>query len=662
MTDTPRLHIGSAYYPEHWPEERWAEDIHLMVECGLTVARMGEFAWSTLEPSKGNFQFEWLDKAIQLLADNGIQTVLGTPTAAPPAWLVAEHPEILAVDDDGRRVQFGNRCHYCVNSFDMHTASQRIVSAMAAHFGPNPNVIGWQIDNEFNRVCYCDVCKSKFQSYLSEKYKTLEELNRRWSAAYWSQTYSGWEQIPIPIGPHNPALMLEWKRFITQSYRNFQALQIGLIREHAHSDAWITHNFMGWFDGFDHYDVSADLDMASWDYYVGQGHNDPSFSASCHDLTRGFLRKNFWVMETQPGTVNWARINNSLYKGEGRTMAWEAVAHGADGILYWQWRAAPGSHEQFHGTLLDQSGQPRPFYEEVKQIAAEFKQAGAKIMETNYPARVAILNDYESRWSIYWQKHHKDFDYVAHLEHYYRPLAQANIPVDIISPDQSLKDYRLIIAPAMIITDDQRFALLKEFVERGGYLILTPRTAMKNRDNALLPARQPEQLAGLAGVEVREFFALNEDVPIKGNWFTGVSRTWAEYLNIFDSNLTMTVARYGESNGWLDDQPAISVKAVKAGMIYYVGAYLDDASQAAFLSRVAQVSGVKSVMETPTGVSAARRINKDRKEFTFVINHTRKEQLVSLGTETYDDQISGKRYAGQLKLPPYGVVVLNKAM
>ncbi len=658
----PRLHIGAAYYPEHWPQERWVEDIRLMTEAGFTVARMGEFAWSTFEPSKGEFNFEWLDQVINLLAVNGIQTVLGTPTAAPPAWLMAEHPEILAVDEHLRRVQFGNRCHYCVNAPEMHAASQRIVAAMAEHFGPNPNVIGWQIDNEFNRVCHCDVCKSKFNAFLADKYKTLDDLNRRWSTAYWSQTYSAWDQIPIPIGPHNPALMLDWKRFITFSYRNFQALQIGLLRPQLQPEVWITHNFMGWFDGFDHYEMSADLDMASWDYYVGMGHNDPYFSASTHDLTRGFKRKNFWVMETQPNMVNWARINNPLNKGEARTMAWEAVAHGADGILYWQWRSALGGQEQYHGTLLDQSGQPRPFYEEVKQIAQEFKKVEAAIAGTTYPARAAILNDYESRWAIQWQKHHKDFDYVAHLEHYYRPLAQANIPVDIISPDQSLKDYKVVIAPAMIILDEQRFLLIKEFVERGGYLILTPRTAMKDRDNALLPERQPGPLAKLAGAEVQEYFAPNEDIPLKGNWFSGVSRTWAELLNVLDPNMAIVVARYGESNGWLDNQVAITVKAVKTGMIYYVGAYMDDAAQAAFFTKVNQVAGVNKVLDTPTGVTASRRMTASRREYLFVINHTRKEQTINLGTDTYDDLISGRRFAAQLKLGAYDVAILNKTI
>src|SRR6185295_66420 len=195
-----RLHLGAAYYPEHWPEERWPEDIRLMREAGFTVARLAEFAWSTLEPKAGDFHFDWLDRAIAALAEAGIASVLGTPTAAPPAWLVQEAPDLLTVKEDGRRIQFGNRCHYCVNSPALHAATQRIVLAMAKHFGPNPHVIGWQFDNEYNQVCYCDRCRSLFQKFLAEKFGSLAALNDHWSTAYWSQTYSAWEQIPIPMG------------------------------------------------------------------------------------------------------------------------------------------------------------------------------------------------------------------------------------------------------------------------------------------------------------------------------------------------------------------------------------------------------------------------------------------------------------------------------
>jgi len=465
-----RLHLGVSYYPEHWTEDRWSEDIRLMSQAGLTVARMAEFAWSTLEPAAGDFHFEWLDRAITQLAAAGIVSVFGTPTAAPPAWLVQQYPDLLAVDESGRRVLFGNRCHYCVNSPEFHAATRRIVGAMAKHFGSNPNLIGWQIDNEYNRVCYCERCQRLFQNYLAHKFGSLDALNEHWSTRYWSQTYSAWEQIPLPnnsyptpTGLHNPGLMLEFKRFITQSYRHFQRLQIDLLRPHLMPDKWITHNFMGWYDGYDHYEISADLDMAAWDWYVPTGHHDYLTSGAAHDLTRGFKRSNFWLIETQPGNVNWTAINNSTNKGEARVMAWHAVAHGADAVLYWQWRSALGGQEQMHGTLVDQSGQPRPFYEEAQSLGRDFA-AVFPLFEDSVPvADVAMLNSYENRWAIHAQRHHRDFDYVAHFNHYYRPLAASNIAIDILSADVSIEGYKLVIAPTFLMLNEIHAARLKTF-------------------------------------------------------------------------------------------------------------------------------------------------------------------------------------------------------
>jgi len=660
-----KLHIGAAYYPEHWPEERWSEDIRLMREAGLTVMRIGEFAWSTMEPSAGDFHFEWLDRVISRLATEGIATVLGTPTAAPPAWLIQEYPDILTVEENGRRVQFGNRCHYCITSPEMRAATQRIVGAMAEHFGANPQVIGWQIDNELGRVCYCDRCRALFQQFLAERYGTLENLNLRWSTAYWSQTYNAWEQIPIPIGGHNPGLMLEFKRFITDNNRKFQKLQVDLLRAHLPPEVWITHNFMGWYDGFDHYKMSEDLDLASWDYYVGTGHHDPLTHGAIHDLTRGFKQRNFWVMETQPGNVNWSTINNSLNKGEGRAMAWQGVAHGADGILYWQWRSALGGQEQYHGTLVDQSGKPRPFYTEVQQLAKDFEKVSPLLAGSKISTRVAMLNSYESRWSIQWQRHHRDFDYVAYFNHFYRPLAARNISVDIISAEnlteaKQLYSYKMVIAPALLIINENQVKALKDFLIRGGHLVLTARCGMKDSYNTLLPSRQPGPLVELANVQVEDYYALQEPIPIKGNWFEGQAQIWAERLKVLEGVYTPTIAKYGKSNGWLDDQVAITVSSYKNSLVYYVGVYLDEKAQDALLERFLRTAGLNPPIQTPPGVEVCTRVTPENKNVYILINHNQEEKVVNLPWAA-QEHLTGQTVPAELKLEPYGIAVLTRA-
>ena len=658
-----RIHLGAAYYPEHWSEEEWLEDIRLMQEAGFTVVRMGEFAWSSLEPAAGEFRLDWLDKVIQLLASAGIVTVLGTPTAGPPAWLVQQYPDLLAVDEHGQRVQFGNRCHYCVNSPEFHIAVHRIVKAMAERYGPNPNVIGWQFDNEYHRVCYCDRCRGLFQQFLREKYQSLEALNEHWSTAYWSQTYSVWEQIPIPIGPHSPGLMLEFKHFITDSYRKFQRLQVENLRPYIPEGVWMTHNFMKWFDGYDHYIMSEDLDIAAWDWYVGMGHHDYLSSGVLHDQVRGFKHQNFWLIETQPGSINWKPINTTLDRGETRAMAWHAVARGADAILYWQWRSALGGQEQYHGTLVDHSGKPRPFYEEAQQLGKDLAATSPILAGSKIEASVAMLNDYDSLWSIQWQPHHRDFDYIEHFTHYYRPLASLNVPVDVVSArglvdKGQLRGYRIVIAPALLIQSQTMVDTLKDYVAGGGHLVLTVRCGMKDEYNALLPQRQPGGLAEMAGVEVEEYFALQEPVPVIGNWFEGQSHIWTERLVPVGKKSARTIARYGKSNGWLDDQIAVSVNSYGRGLVYYVGAYLDEPAQQAFLTRCLKTARV-TIINTIPGIEVNTRVRPDGTDVLIMINHTLTETNLHLPWPAFE-HLTGQELTADFKLAPYGVAVITQ--
>jgi beta-galactosidase len=442
-------------------------------------------------------------------------------------------------------------------------------------------------------------------------------------------------------------------------------MQIDCLRPHLHEQAWITHNYMGWFDGFDHYDLSADLDVASWDWYIGKGHNDYLETDILHNLTRGFKRRSkgesqtrpYWLMETQPGNVNWNDLNNALNRGEARAMAWQAVAHGAEAVLYWQWRSALGGQEQFHGTLVDQSGRPRPFYSEVQTVAAEFAKVSGILSGASIPANVAVLQDYDSRWSIQWQPHNAKFSYVDHLIHYARPLSRYNVAFDVLSPDTPLEGYKLIIAPALIMLDEARVERLQVFVDGGGHLVLTARCGMKDRYNALLPARQPGALAHMAGVEVEEYYSLEAPAPVQGEGLNGQSRIWAERLNVLDAEQVSVLARYGEANGWLDGQPAITVHPYGRGLVYYVGAYLDEAAQQALTRRILEAAG-QPLVETPDGVQFCACLGAAGQPVTIAINHSRAAQTLTMPPGAHD-HLSGQDVVGALTLPAYGVAVLT---
>jgi beta-galactosidase len=658
-----RIHFGASWYPEQWPEERWPVDISLMADADFSVVRMAEFAWSALQPDGQTFDLDWLERAISLLAASGIRTVLGTPTAAPPAWLVERHPDLLALDESGRRVQFGNRCHYCVTSPDLHSAAARMAEELGRRFGANPDVIGWQIDNEYNRVCYCDRCRSEFHDFLEDRYGSLDALNERWSTRYWSQTYSTWGQIPIPIGPHNPGLMLAFRYFVTDRYRRFQRVQIDALRPHLSPDAWITHNFMHWYPGYDHYELSEDLDVASWDWYVETGHNDYLRSGAAHDLVRGFKNRTFWLMETQPGHVNWLPINGSQRPGEARAMAWHAIAHGADAVLYWQWRSALGGQEQYHGTIIDQSGRPRPIFEEIRRLGAEIAAASPAIADTATDgAGVAILNSYPSRWSIEAQRHHADFDYVEHLVHHYRAFAVRNVAVDIVSPAASLDGYRIVVAPALVVLHDGGEDRLRRFVEAGGHLVITIRTALKDSDNAFIPARQPGPLADLAGVEVEDYYALLEPIPVEGDGLRGTTSLWAERLALRDGDRAPAevLARFGQGLHWLDGHPAVTFRRVGAGSVTYVGGYLDPPAQQVLTDRILAEAGVSPVLATPPGVEARSRRGQDGGVVLILTNHGRVAASVDIPWAAVE-HVSGGRIAANVQLDPDQTAVLTRA-
>jgi beta-galactosidase len=368
-------------------------------------------------------------------------------------------------------------------------------------------------------------------------------------------------------------------------------------------------------------------------------------------------------METQPGCVNWSGVNNMLDKGEARAMAWQGVAHGADAILYWQWRSAHGGQEQYHGTLVDQAGRPRPFYEEVAQLGKEFAMVSDLIAGSTPKATVAMLHSYESRWAIQWQRHHQDFDPVQHFLHFYRPLAARNIQVDILGADHLSKaepfaGYRMVIAPSLNILHEGVVDALREYVKRGGHLVLTARCGMKDTYNAMLPLRQPGPLAEMAGVEVEDYYALLEPVPVKGNWFEGQTQIWAERLKPLEKRTTIALARYGKSNGWLDDQMAITANEFGDGLVYYVGAYLDDASQLALMAQILKTAACEPWL-APEGVEVSTRVKHTGEEIFFIINHKNMAQTISIPWPAIE-YLSGNLLQGDLTLPPYGVTILTR--
>lgn len=661
QTDAPagqvqfeRLWLGSAWYPEGWPEEVWAEDLRLMKAHGANVVRIGEYAWSRMEPEEGRYDMDWLVRAVRLAAKYDIKVVIGTPSDTPPAWMTQKYPEVSQIDGTGKRIGHGGRRQFSISSTKYREFCRDIVTRMAQALGKEPNVIGWQIGNEPTDESYDPDARSAWIEWLKARYGTLDKLNDAWATAYWSQTYTTWDQVPFNNDRANPGWMLELKRFITAQWRDFHKNQLDAIRAHASSKQFITINFggLGWANRFDRYEANRDLDFSSWDNYVGTGHLKPYRNGATHDLVRGWKRRNFWVMEIQPGYVNWAPVSNMLYPGEVRAMAWQAVGHGSDAILYWQWRNALNGQESLHGSIIGPDGKPLPVYDEVAQIGREFAKASPAVAGTHPVSPVAILQDYPSRWAIDFQLHHRDYDQIEVLLDYYQPLKDALGAVDIVEAAEApLGGYKLVVAPSLNVITPETAKRLAAYVRGGGHLILGPRSGMKDEYNRLDTKRQPGPLVDLLGGRVEQYYALDEPVEVGG----GKATIWAEQLSTSASDAEVLLT-YGKANGWLDGKPAVISRKAGKGRITYVGALVDDGVMKGLIDSALTGAGVARTFAVPRDVELMTREGKGY-QIVILINHSREPKSVALPGAMADVLRGGT--VTSVELGPIGVAVLR---
>ncbi|MFZ0501657.1 MAG: beta-galactosidase, partial [Steroidobacteraceae bacterium] len=655
-----RLWLGAAWYPEQWPQSAWDQDLSLMQAAGINVVRVGEFAWSRLEPAEGQYDFAWLARAIRMAQRHHIAVVIGTPTDAPPDWLTSRYGQVLRVGPDGRRDEHGGRRQFSYSSPLYRKFCHDIVSRLAQRFGHDPNVIGWQIDNEYTDESFDAATRTQFQRWLQHRFHTLAALNRAWTTAYWSQTYSSWSQIPLNALAGNPGLMLAHRHFVTATWRGYQRNQIAVLRSQIAPRQFITSNFggLGWSDNWDHYTLAHDLDLASWDDYVGQGHLDAYRNGATSDLVRGWKRRDYWVMEAQPGFVDWAPIDNSLDRGEVRAMTWQSIGHGADAVLFWQWRSALNGQEQYHGTLVGPDGNPVPLYQEVAQVGREFRRASAAIAGTAPVSQVAIVTSFDSRWAIEFQPHSAAYQPFAVLLDYYRPLENLTHSVDIVSANAPLGRYELVVAPGLNLIPPELARHLAAYVRGGGHLILGPRSGMKDRFDRLDPHRQPGPLVAVLGGRVQQYYALDTPVAVSGTGGTGTASIWAEALQPL-TRQTRVILRYAPDSSWLSRQPAALRRGYGRGDITYLGALFDPPLTRRLLRRALFAAGARpSMIALPADVELMRRYGPGR-EIMILINHGAFPRTVTL-PDVMRDLLHPDMNVRAVTLEAQGVAVLEE--
>ncbi|HEX5378580.1 MAG TPA: beta-galactosidase [Phenylobacterium sp.] len=507
------MKLGVCYYPEHWSPDVWAQDASRMAEMGISLVRIAEFAWSRIEPEPRAFDWAWLDQAVETLAARGLKIVMCTPTATPPKWLVDAHPDMLALDVHGRVRGFGSRRHYCFSSEAYRLECARITEAIAGRYGRHPAVVAWQTDNEFGchdtTISYSPNAARRFRTWLAQRYQSVEALNRAWGAVFWSQEYRDFDEVEPPnltVTEANPSHRLDYNRFASDEVASFNRLQTDILRRLSPGRD-ITHNFMGFYTEFDHFAVARDLDVAAWDSYplgfleqfwftpdeklahMRQGH--PDISAFHHDLYRGCGRGRWWVMEQQPGPVNWAGYNPDPAPGAVRTWTWEAFAHGAEVVSYFRWRQAPFAQEQMHAGLNRPDHVEAPGGAEARQVAREL--AGMGPLAPCRQAKVALVFAYEADWQIGIQPHGRGFRWLQLAFETYSALRRAGLDVDFVAPDADFEGYRLVVAPSLPILADATLAALDA---SGAVVLFGPRTGSRTREGHIPADLAPGPLQG----------------------------------------------------------------------------------------------------------------------------------------------------------------------
>ncbi|MCP2339030.1 beta-galactosidase [Actinomadura rupiterrae] len=700
LTRVPGLLYGGDYNPEQWPEEVWAEDAALMKEAGVNLVTVGVFSWARLQPGPTSWDFGWLDRLLDLLHGQGIAVDLATATASPPAWLVRAHPDVLPVRSDGVRLEFGSRQHYCPSSPVYREAAVTLARRIAERYRDHPALALWHIHNEYGdhvTECFCAESASDFRRWLRARYGSLDVLNSAWGTAFWSQRYGAWEEIEPPRdapGPVNPTQTLDWRRFCSDALLACYQGEKDVLDE-VSPGVPVTTNFMSMFKPLDYWEWASREDFVSDDAYPDPADPEAHISAAMnYDLMRSLKGGRPWLlMEQAPSAVSWRPVNVPKRPGLHRLWSLQTVARGADGVMYFQWRASRAGAEKFHSALLPHGGTSSRGWAETVRFGAELAKLGP-VAGSVSEASVAIVLSWDSWWALEQEDHPSTrLDLKALVSSWYRELWLRNIAVDFVPPSADLSRYKVVLAPNLYMLRSEAAARLTRFVADGGHLACGFFSGIVDEHDHIHLGGYPAPLREALGVIVDEFWPVPDDasvpitaadnasVPVKAAADAsvpvkdaadasvpvmaaadasvpvkaaddaslpvsgpGAATLWSEWLEVTTAE---PVASYGA--GPLAGRPAITRNAHGDGVGWYFSCHLPSA-----LGLVLDAAGVRPVHETPAGVEATRR-----GRHLFLLNHADAPARVS-GLSGID-LLSGATVEGELELGPLGAAVLTPA-
>lgn len=611
------MYLGVDWYPEQWGMEQVEEDLDGICALGCNIVRIGDFAWDRFEPKPGVYDFAFFDEVIAKVKARGLSVLLCVPTATMPRWLALAHPEVMSQREDGTRTPYGGRRGYCMNAPVYREKAAALARAMAGHYKNESAIAAWQVDNEIGHegsdLCWCETCHRDFVRYLKGRYGDIGELNRRWGTGFWTQTYSDFDQIPLPKStntPQNPALRLEWERFRARSAETYLKELTDAVKAEI-PGAVVLHDFSSslWGKRIDPFAIAEDLDAAAYNHYPVWGAQadamSPAETAFALDTARGLKGGNFWITETLIGTQGHDFLSCSPKPGESALWAAQAMAHGCANLLFFRYRGYHKGAEQFCFGVLDADNQRRRKFYEVQDFFARMKPYG-EVLAAPMHGEAAIVFDYDSAAAWRVQPQSDAMDYEREAKRLYGQLWKRNITVDVIPSNRDLAGYKLVLVPAMVAMSEGFKDRLKAYVKGGGTAVLTFRSAWKDGDNNFFfGQRLPAGLTDLVGAELEEHESLltgqTRQAAAPDGGMAGEGQVFCEMLTPTTAKtlLTWSPCAFG-------DYAAATENAYGAGRCFYLGGSFDGALLSMLFDRVLEGCGLQGE-ETPPGVEVVTR-------------------------------------------------------
>ncbi len=682
------MYFGADYHPEHWvypyagtaekPEARWKQDIELMVAAGMNAVRMGEFVWGLCEPREGEYEFKWLKRVMDLMGEEDIKVFLGTPTAAPPIWLTKNHPEILPLDERGLPLSSGTRHACCLNSDLYWDYSKKIIRAMAEALGKHPQLIGWQIDNNVGAhsmlPCFNEETRRDWHAWLKAKYGTLDHLNNMMGTRFWGQVVSDWEHMPMPKtapAPHNPALMLDWRRFSSDTIVAFVRMQADLLRELT-PHAPVTTNLRAFGQNLDLFDIGDVLDFVSLNSNATIK-SKASENACELDMLRSLKKtgaklpggeEGFWVIEQKAGHVNWQDVNSLVRPGVVRLFTYQTISRGANGVLYFFWRQPRIGPEKFYGGILTHDGRgENRVYKEISQIGQELKRLAPALRGTKVTAEVCILYSHENDWTLSLPRQPtKYFNLREHVQLFHTALHDRNIPIDFARPTEDLSKYKLVIAPSLSLLSGGEADILRLYVQNGGTLVATCNSGLVDEHHMAAESGFPHDLTDVFGLEVSEFDPLPRDeenhLAFKGTFHTSQMHTARVWCDVIEPKGCQVLASF--TRDFYAGRPAMTVHTFGSGKAVYIGTLSQQGFYYDLITWLRANCLLHPLLKVPDTIEVSMRQKAGAKLY-FLLNHQSTPVRISFFKPMHDF-LTEHTFSGNYDLPPHGVLVLDEQL